>query len=95
MQIHTSELKIAMKKLISHLEDTNHQSIEISNDFYWDISEDERYNMEENPKDFLVGQITEDWDFIQQIIKGQNEPTSYALVWLGKILQAIGEKVVH
>lgn len=95
MKINVAELRAITEKLFSHLEEINCQSIEIFEDYYWDISEDERYDLEKNPKDLIVGQLTEDWEFLQKIIKGENEPIGYAFVWLGKILQAIGERVVR
>lgn len=95
MKINVSELKTITEKLFSHLEEINQKSIEIPDDYYWDISEDERYDVENHPKDFSIGQLTEDWEFLQQIGKDNEHTITYAFVWLGKILQAIGEKVIH
>lgn len=95
MKISVSELRKITEKLFNHLEEINQDPIEITNDYYWDISEEERYNIENEPKDLTIGQLTEDWEFLQNIKKDEEQTISYAFVWLGKILQAIGEKVVH
>mgnify|MGYP001235186302 CR=1 FL=1 len=95
MQIDVSDLRTVTEKLFNHLDEIGQSSIELTNDYYWDISEDERYNVENDPQDLSIGQLTEDWEFLRKIGMDDEHTIAYAFVWLGKILQAIGETVVH
>lgn len=95
MQIDVSKLREISEKLLSHLENNGYDQVELEVDFYWNIPEEEKYKMENSPKDLDIGQLDEDWDFLQELLKQDHEPIGYEFVWLGKILEAIGEKVVR
>lgn len=95
MQIEVSKLREISKKLFSHLENNGYDQVELEVDFYWNIPEEEKYQMENSPKDLDIGQLDEDWDFLQEVLKQDHEPIGYEFVWLGKVLEAIGEKVVR
>jgi len=95
VQIRVSELRLLTEILFTHLEELEKDEITISHDYYWAISDEERYNPYEKPSDLTIGQLTDDWQELQQILVSENEPISYALVWLSSILRCIGEDVVR
>lgn len=95
MNIDVSELRIIIGKLFSHLENNGFDSVEITEDYYWNIPEEQKYNVLKNPSELDVGQLTDDWEFLRKIGEDDDHTIAYAFVWLGKILQAIGEKVVR
>jgi hypothetical protein len=84
------EIEKAVKVVIQHLRTQKLTHAEIPEDYYWEVSEDERYNPAENPTDLSLGQLSEDWDRVQQIVKGESPPVGYALVWLASLLRKIG-----
>lgn len=94
MRVNISDLRRVSEKLFSHLEQNGHSSVEISADYYWIIPEERRYDPYNEPTDFSLGQLTDDWSRLQKIAEEENEPIGYALVWLASILQAIGEDIV-
>lgn len=95
MEITLSELRQLSEKLFAHLEENGHEKIEVSSDYYWEIPEESRYDSFNEPKKFVVGQLSDDWNELQKILRGDREPLAYALVWYSAILKAIGEKVVR
>ncbi len=96
MKIPISQLRAIADKLFSHLESLGYDSVEISEDWYWNIPEEEKYVMENEPKDLNIGRLSDDWEFLQGVSENDDDPPiSYALIWLGKILQVIGEKIIH
>jgi len=94
MHVNVSDLRALTEQLFSHLEKNGHNSIEISNDYYWDIPKECRYDPTQEPKDFNLGQITDDWAELLKILEGSSEPIGYALVWLSSILRAAGEEII-
>jgi len=91
MEISLSELKAIFLKEINHLEILGYEQVEIPVEYYWDIPQDVRYNPYQEPKQFTLGQVSDDWEGLKQIIEGEREPVVYDLVWLSIILRAIGE----
>lgn len=94
MHINISDLRLLSEQLLSHLEGKGRSSVEISNDYYWSIPKERRYDPSLDPGDFTLGQLTDDWNELQRILEGKSEPFSYALVWLSSIFQAIGEEFI-
>jgi hypothetical protein len=95
MTVKVSELRSICETLLNHLEENGFSTIEITSDFYWNIPEGTRYDRYEEPKEFTMGQLSDDWNELQKILRGNREPLGYALVWYSAILRAIGEKVVR
>ena len=91
MRIRTSELRRAAETLLGHLEQTGHSDIDIREDFYWDVPQDQRYDSYEEPKELSVGQLSFDHEEIMKILSGESEPVNYGLVWLAAILRRAGE----
>lgn len=95
MEIKLSELRQLCEKLFTHIEEIGFEKIELSSDYYWEIPEEGRYDSFTEPKEFTMGQLSDDWNELQKILRGEHEPLGYALVWYSAILKAIGEKVVR
>src|SRR5205085_3362148 len=89
MRINIHDLKRVSDQLFSHLEEIGHNSVEITEDYYWNIPKEHRYDPMQEPKEFDLGQLTEDWSELQQILNRTSEPISYALVWLSSLLRNI------
>ncbi len=88
--VHLDEIEKAIHLVIEHLNNQHIAVAELPEDYYWEISEEQRYDPAQNPKDLSLGQLSEDWDRVQQIVKGDAPPVGYALVWLASLLRKIG-----
>jgi hypothetical protein len=91
VQVRTADLRALVENLLTHLEQTGHQTVDLNDDFYWDVLAKERYDRYESPETLTVGQLTDDWSELTKILEQKSAPLNYALVWLAAILRRIGE----
>ena len=94
MQITTTELRQALTKILDHLDEAGQATVTINKDYYWAIPPHQQYDPYEKPKEFTLGQLSDDWLQIKKINEGQSVPVGYALVWLSTIIRAVGEENV-
>lgn len=87
------DLVLTLKVLIQHLQERK-ASVEITDDYYWEIDEQQLYDPTKNPSAFGMGQPSEDWQRLSRIMSGAEPPIGYGLVWLASILRAVGQKNV-
>ena len=95
IEIDVPTLRLVSCLLLDRLEAQGGTSISLDKDFYWQIAEVDRYKIEDEPNEFEVGQLSEDWENIRRIAEGTADPLAFDLCWLASILSAIGEKVVR
>ncbi len=95
MNVKVAELRAIADRLFTYLEETGRSDFEISEDYYWSIEKDEVYDPYKDPKALTMGQLSDDWDELSDILKEESPPIGYALVWLSAILRNIGEKAVY
>jgi hypothetical protein len=74
--------------LLSKLKESKGNEIELNNDFYWDISEEELYNPYQEPKNITLGQLSDDLEEIQRLINS-DDAISYDLKRLASILKVL------
>jgi hypothetical protein len=91
MEIVLTDLRVIFLKEIENLEKMGYEKIEVPVDYYWNIPRDLRYDPIKTPAALDIGQLSDDWQELQKIKRGVREPLAYHLVWLSKILEAIGE----
>jgi hypothetical protein len=95
MSIKLTELRAVSDKLFAHLENRGYTSIDLPVDYYWDIAKQQRFDSYQEPNQFNLGQLSDDWTELQKIQSGDASTVAYALVWLASVLRAIGEEVVE
>jgi hypothetical protein len=94
MQINIADLRAATEKLLDHVEEQFGDSIEIEDDYYWEVPGDSRLDPYNEPSQLDIGQLSDDWNEVLGIAAGEKEPLSYALVWLSALLRTLGDKLV-
>lgn len=95
MQVSTSELRTICERLLAHLDELKVEIVDIPYDIYWDVPQTSRYDPYQEPKEYTIGQLTDDWAELRKVLQGTNEPLGYHFVWLAAILRAVGEEIVH
>ena len=95
MQVSVSRLRTVSEQLFLHLEKKGYSSVELSADYYWHIPKELRYNPYEEPKELDLGQLTDDWANLCNILEGETKPLAYAFVWLSAVLRTLGETVIE
>ena len=91
MDISVDKLRKTANALLSHLEQSGITSVTISEDYYWDVPTDQRYDRYDEPREHTIGQLSDDLQELEQMIDGHRPMVGYGLVWLAAILRRIGE----
>jgi phosphorylcholine metabolism protein LicD len=93
MRVNISELKAISELLLDYIQMTEAEDIDITHDYYWFISQEKIYNPYSIPdsSDLSLGQLSEDYTNLKKILHNQDDPVSYALVWLSSLLRCLGE----
>lgn len=94
MNIELSKLRALLLLEIDHLEEMGYEEIEILDDYYWNIPQDVRYDPCQKPQNLDLGQLTDDWQELLKVYRGNREPLAFDLVWISTILRAIGERTL-
>lgn len=85
-------MKVIEAILSSDLELNSQHEVDIKEDFYWNISESELYNIANDPSDFTIGQLSDDWQELVKILEKKNEPVLYDLTKVASILRYLATR---
>lgn len=94
MKVKVNDLKRAMDLFVDRLESEGVYEVDIEEDFYWSIDQENLYDPYKEVESFSLGQLSSDWENVERMISGENQPIAYGLVWLSSVIKRIGEKVV-
>lgn len=94
MKIKINELRDGFDRIFSHLLTNGVEEVEVPFDFYWNIDESEKYDVDANPERLDMGQLSDDYAELMQINSGESDPIPYALVWLSSLARAVGENKI-
>jgi hypothetical protein len=89
IMIKISVLEKAVIVILSSLKEQSIESIDSPVDYYWSIPPDKRFDVYTHPTDFTIGQISEDWGWLEEIAQGTKKPTTQSLVWLASVLECL------
>ena len=88
MKISINEIEKIALLLLSKLRESKGNEIELKNDYYWDIPEDELYNPYEEPKDITLGQLSHDVEELIRLVQS-DDAIAYDLNRLASIFKAL------
>ena len=78
-------------KLFTYLDRRGVESVDIPVDYYWNVPKEQVYNPYQRPSELDLGQLTNDWRELQDLLESESDPIVYSFVWLAAILRAVGE----
>jgi hypothetical protein len=90
-QVRLEELRAAAELLLLHIKENGGDLIDISEDFYWDVAAEDRYDNYQEPKKHTVGQLSDDISQLKHLLSGKSPIVGYGLVWLASVLRRVGE----
>ena len=94
MKITVETLRRVSAALFDQLEARGYQTIDVPHDYYWDIDRAQRHNLDTEPENLSVGQLTEDWFNLEEMLRDDSLCAAYGLTWLAAVLREVGELVV-
>jgi hypothetical protein len=93
LEVDLDELEALSQTLLRHLRTVAGNRVVLAKDFYWNVPESDRYDVYQEPTSFTIGQLSDSWAKLRAL--DETNTVTFALVWLGDILRAIGEDVVE
>lgn len=88
--IEIGELRRAIGRVLDHVEEQHGSEVAIPADYFWSVPAPGTYDVLASPE-LTIGQLSESWDNVKKEREGDGDDTiSFALVWLGDVLKAIG-----
>ncbi|MBB2145781.1 hypothetical protein GM921_09805 [Pedobacter sp. LMG 31464] len=88
MKIKLADLEKMLSTILLNYKEMYGNEIKIENDYYWAFDEKEIYTINEEPNDFSLGQLTDDWETLQHNFKSDNL-IPYDLQRISSILTAL------
>ena len=90
LEIDLSELRQAIECVLDHVEQANGKSLSLPADYFWSVAPPGIYDPS-SPPDLTMGQLSESWRNLSRERAGTSEQTrTFAAVWLGDLMKAIG-----
>lgn len=93
-EIEIDVIRQVANDLLDRLRSQGVDRIELTADYYWDVSADLRYDQPGQPHELQLGQLSDDLEFVTELHDGSRPPVTYGLVWIASMLRYIGEKIV-
>jgi hypothetical protein len=94
MRITVQSLRRVSNALLDRLEARGYDAIDVPHDYYWDIDRAQRHNLDAEPENLTVGQLTEDWWNLEEMLRDDSLCGAYGLTGLAAVLREVGELVV-
>jgi hypothetical protein len=88
MKVNLNDLEKIISLLIEKLRESKGNYIEIDNDYYWDIPNEDIYKPYKEPEIFTLGQLSDDLIEIERIIEGK-DAVVYDLKRISCVLKAL------
>jgi hypothetical protein len=89
-----------LKKIIDTILDrmvnklkVNEVTIEKEQDLYWDVPSKGLFLVREDQPQLDIGSLSDDWEFLQSILKDREHAVSLMLIHVAPLLRYIGEKI--
>jgi len=87
-------LRRVLNQALDNLEQQVGETVELDKDFFWSISPEAAYDIytQPNPDQLTVGQLSESWNNLAQLLSRGEPVPPYALVWISDVLKALGHQ---
>ncbi len=71
----------------------NVKSVELTKDMYWSISQNDLYDIESEPKNFGIGQLYDDMDFLLKVLSDDSQAVPLMMMHLAPIFEYLSTQV--
>jgi len=67
--------------------------LSLGSDYFWSIPADELSNVYSRHAKIAIGQLSESWQHIEDMLDGESGVLPHHLIWLSDVLRAIGQEI--
>ncbi|MEU1285287.1 hypothetical protein [Kitasatospora sp. NPDC005856] len=94
MSVSLAELRRSFDLLLRHVEaSTGSDTVVLDKDYFWSIPPNDLYDVTREPDDLTIGQHSESWQHLKDVLADPDRVLSYHLTWLADVLRAIGHEL--
>jgi hypothetical protein len=88
-------LRKTINGIFEFIENEQHggAEIELKQNYYWSITDDVLYSMEEPPKQLAVGSLADDYEFVLSASKSADQQLPIVFMHIAPLLQALWHAV--
>ena len=97
-EINLRDLKRAVDAILDHvIEDLGVQNVTIEDqeDFFWDSPPSEMYDASKQPREWWTGRLSDDLDFIQQMLRSDSGYLAFMLNHAAPLLRYVAKQVTE
>lgn len=87
--VNITDLENITLSLLGKLKQAKGNNIELTYDFYWEINRKDIFDPYSLPEDITLGQISEDWSRLNQLVQNDNDSVIHDLERVAIILKAL------
>ncbi|QES46980.1 hypothetical protein DEJ50_03040 [Streptomyces venezuelae] len=91
LQIPLDRLRQAFELALQHIEASAGDAVALEHDYFWSIPGDELYDVPNEPRTITIGQLSESWQHLEDLLADPNRAVGHHLLWLADVLRAIGQ----
>ncbi|MCX4986648.1 hypothetical protein [Streptomyces sp. NBC_00572] len=91
LRIPLDQLRTAFELALQHIEASAGSAAALEHDYFWSVPGDELYDVPNEPKSITIGQLSESWQHLEDLLADPNRAVGHHLVWLADVLRAIGQ----
>ncbi|MGW6919435.1 hypothetical protein ACWGB8_37315 [Kitasatospora sp. NPDC054939] len=91
LTISLAELRQAVDVLLRRVEAAaGGDVVALGAEYFWAVPPDEQYDVATPPGELTIGQLSESWQHLRDLVAEPDRAVGYHLVWLADVLRAIG-----
>lgn len=93
--INLEDLRWAINAIFDHIkEDLKIEDCPLTENYYWDISDDSLYAVDKDAETPSVGSLQDDWEFLRPLLsQDRNQAVSLMLIHAAPLLRYVGRKI--
>jgi hypothetical protein len=90
--IQKHELVAILRTIADYIEERAPEQVPFDKGYYWDLNPEIQYDVGRDPmsSEFEVGDLTHDWERLQQILVDKDMIVPSSIGWTGDVLRALG-----
>ncbi|PKW18649.1 hypothetical protein [Saccharopolyspora spinosa] len=87
-------LRQVLNQALDNLQQQAGETVELDKDYFWSIPPEAAYDIytQPDPEQLTIGQLSESWNNLTQLLSRGEPVPPYALVWISDVLKALGHQ---
>ncbi|MFE0774251.1 hypothetical protein [Streptomyces sp. NPDC058861] len=91
LRIPLDRFRTAFELAPRHVEASAGSTVALEHDYFWSVPGDALYDVPDEPKTITIGQLSESWQHLEDLLADPNRAVDRHLVRLADVLRAIGQ----